>query len=470
MEATKQEREATLGEFIAKYAHLPEQGSIEWLNGRKLSFGGSEIASLIGEGYGKTKRATPKNTESQLKKLIAGKVGLDEFKGNLYTRWGNLFEHSTERFAELMFKTKLKFTGSLPGRFVGQNYSPDGLGVVKMVIDGREQYVIALFEFKAPFSKIPIGTIPNHYIPQVKTGMISIDIADIAIFINNTYRKCSVSQFDLTSSYNTDFHTLAKARTHIELKVISEVKTPIAMGFIYFSVDYEKLIDSHYYTQFDGLSTSRDVVFDSSDYDDLGLLSDSDVDSDSGDISDETDYELSLSNNLEYILSTKLKYIKTVSDILDLGAAGDSDTKSLFSMLDDGILIAHHSELFMNTNEYEVPHARLKAFISDEKKNVQSLFDNEKIFGVLPWKLLISDIIEQKRDNSFAGLIEPYIVRYCKVLHDILEDSHSEHDIYRKFYTHFSGIDVDVGIDRVIKKNIKTQILSDDMLNVLDDI
>ena len=71
-----------LEKFISDNAHLPVQGTDEWLDVRRFNIGGSEMSVITGDGG-----------FSNIKKLIASKSGLINFTGQLATRWGKMFEN-----------------------------------------------------------------------------------------------------------------------------------------------------------------------------------------------------------------------------------------------------------------------------------------------------------------------------------------------------------------------------------------
>jgi len=217
-------KEEILMNFIEKNNNAPAQRSEEWYKLKCSTIGGSEVSTVI--GY---------NPFKKLQDLVGEKAGLPEyeFKGSNATRWGTLFEAVTVKYTEDKYGIKIYETGSIEGKIDRQRYSPDGLGI----IDNK----IYLFEFKAPFSTVPIGKIPHHYIPQVQTGLLTIDIADSSRFINNMYRKCSLEDLRFDISYDTKFHIskIPKCRTPT---------MPICCGIIGFKVgennsriDYGKL-------------------------------------------------------------------------------------------------------------------------------------------------------------------------------------------------------------------------------------
>ena len=130
-----------LQRIINKNKHAAKQGSATWKLIRSVGFGGSEINKLLEHDtkYG------------GVRSLIAEKIGLLPFSGNMYTCWGKLFEPVIEQFTELIFDTKLYMTGSMPGMVAHQGYSPDGLAVVKILCvdengNDRYDYLIILFD------------------------------------------------------------------------------------------------------------------------------------------------------------------------------------------------------------------------------------------------------------------------------------------------------------------------------------
>ena len=198
-----------LNEFIEKNKHLPVQGSPAWLADRVYSIGGSEMSTITGE-----------NPYSNIEKLIALKAGFSKFSGNIATRWGKLFEFTTQMITSIIFDINIKETGSLTGAVPYQKYSPDGLAVMKIIcIDNNietNEFCIVLFEFKSPLLSIPDGCIPKHYLPQVKTGLCSIDITDFALYISNMFRKCSFGDLDLSAKYDTYFHNKDAQKINVE--------------------------------------------------------------------------------------------------------------------------------------------------------------------------------------------------------------------------------------------------------------
>jgi hypothetical protein len=225
------EKLKTIEEFIEKYSDNAEQGSDTWLLERKLKIGGSEISTV--EGF---------NPFMKLVDLVGQKIGLTKFNGNTATRWGNLFEH----VSELMFKTlflkdgyKIYNTGSIPNKVIKNHaYSPDGLCL--MEFNGVEK--IALLEFKSPSGSAPTSKVPKHYLPQVKAGLCTIDIAQIGVFANNMIRKCSLDQLDFSIEYDTAYHR----DTEIKLK---NINTTISNGIIFFSINENNL--DLFYSEFD---------------------------------------------------------------------------------------------------------------------------------------------------------------------------------------------------------------------------
>jgi hypothetical protein len=215
-----------LDAFTDFYHYLPSQGGANWLLGRALGIGGSEMSVL-----------TDENQYKDMRNLIAGKVKLPEgaFNGSVATRWGNIFEPVLTLYVEFLLNVKIFETGSIPGvlkRPDGkpvQNYSPDGLAVAKKsdygyVIDQTSQQyfnindssnkrfkelpeeLILLFEFKNPYMRLPKGVVKRDYLAQPKAGMCTIPITDATLFVDGVLRKCSIRDFDLTSAYDTKFH------------------------------------------------------------------------------------------------------------------------------------------------------------------------------------------------------------------------------------------------------------------------
>ena len=249
---------------------MPEQRSNKWLEMRKFGFGGSEVASLLGI-----------NPYMKEKDLIRQKIGIVETKwnGNIYTRWGVVQEENTKRFIELIFNMNIEEINILKGAIDGQLYSPDGIGVVNLryfdyeMSKALNKYFYTLFEFKAPFCRIPSGIIPKEYMPQIQSGLSVIDDIDNALFVNALYRMCSLTQFGLNNSYNINFHSSDKNKNY------KPDSNPIALGII---VIYQNNESKKKFKEFyEKYEHDKDVVSDESDYDDAF----DDV-SDNGDIFD----------------------------------------------------------------------------------------------------------------------------------------------------------------------------------------
>ena len=82
--------------FIDNHAHLPEQGSDEWLTQRLDRIGGSEISSVLKQ-----------NKNKSVNKLVMEKLNFDKFTGNVITYWGNVFEDLISLYWEDVFKCKI---------------------------------------------------------------------------------------------------------------------------------------------------------------------------------------------------------------------------------------------------------------------------------------------------------------------------------------------------------------------------
>ncbi len=200
-------KQQILQEFLNKHKDLPKQGSSEWLNQRKLTVGGSQIATLMGV-----------NKYENVRSFVKTKMDMYSFKKEAPLWFGNLMEPCIEQFVEIEYNTKTYETGSLPCEFNNHlSYSPDGLCIIskdklkkvmsKEELDsmGSDKESVILLEFKSPFMrKIKYGEVPEYYIPQPLLGMEIIDIAEASIFIECVFRFCSYS--DLFNNKYSYYH------------------------------------------------------------------------------------------------------------------------------------------------------------------------------------------------------------------------------------------------------------------------
>lgn len=209
--------------FIKQWSFLPEQGTKEWLAMRGI--GGSEMKLLL----------------TNMAELVLRKITSTEMQSMLPMVWGTVLEPVIRKITEMIFKIDIYESGSIPSCQVkGKTYSMDGLGLTKLRFQKWNStnkyfwtYVISLFEFKCPFSRvIKQSEIYPDYIPQVKSGLSDIDISQIGIYIEGVFRICN-------------FEDLGYNRQIINWLQPSNGQKPISWGFIGFYVDNVDFISDY---------------------------------------------------------------------------------------------------------------------------------------------------------------------------------------------------------------------------------
>ena len=411
-----------LENFINKNKDLAEQGSQKWLNERKYIIGGSEISTLIG-----------KNPFSNIERLIAEKVDLCSFTGNTACRWGNLFEMVTQLIFKAMFvekPDKIYSTGSVPHKTIkNHSYSPDGLCCIGFK-ENNLVYKNTLLEFKSPYSSIPTTKVPTHYLPQVKAGLCTIDIAESAIFVNNMFRKCTLNQLDFTTNYDNSYHRDTE-------KKLKDIDIAIANGIIIFSITLDNLfIFEEKYKQLDTKSNNYNQSY--MDFCDDSSGSEFDP--------DENAYFDDNSNILYKIKQAINNYNEcqyNPKDMFDLGNA----TKELFDqfldLLDDKFIDIKYikpqiNKIALNDNVANLIIPNELNYIKDNLDTICKKYNMEKILSkftkkckidksipiaYLPWKLLRSSNIIVEKEIDYLDNIKENIDNCINIVKDINSNS-----------------------------------------------
>lgn len=225
MEGKKQ---ALIDWVTDKNANNVKQGDDEWHNRKRVTIGGSSIATII--------NANPySNIYSFVRQRIA-----NEKIDNDAVHWGNLFEPIIKEYVESVLSCDILGENIYVqcDKYDGYNeyisYSPDGLGIVNR----NSVPTNVLFEFKCPFTRIPTDKPPVYYVPQVKMGMDVLKLPEVGALIEGYFRRCSWDDLGLNNKYNND---LDKAPPK---KPLDSVKCMGYIGFTFTSRD--SLVDDIY--------------------------------------------------------------------------------------------------------------------------------------------------------------------------------------------------------------------------------
>ena len=225
----------------------PVQGSEEWLNLRIPSggsirgrIGGSDMASLIGL-----------NPYKSFNKMMQEKLGLIQktFPQKLFCWFGLLMEEVAVKIFEKNYNTKVmcKDISLIDIKLNQSIYSPDGIcclpiniksgGIILRPCEKDDNVAPVLVEIKCPLVR-PImddNNVPIHYMPQLQAGLLNIDITKAAIFIDNTFRFCSVESINNEGEFNSKLHAY-------DLKITEGIE--LEKGFIILSGDLPDNIET----------------------------------------------------------------------------------------------------------------------------------------------------------------------------------------------------------------------------------
>ncbi len=436
-----------LDALLEKNKDLAPQGSDKWLAERQYSVGGSEMSVI-----------TKDNPYSKLDRLVAQKIKFVNFTGNIATRWGKLFEDNTTRLCEILMDidSGVKETGSLEGAAPNQRYSPDGLAVIKMVCletdpdDPEneievEQYCIVLFEYKSPYSAIPNGTIPKHYMPQVKTGLCSIPITDFAIFINNMFRKCAFKDLGPSITYDTTFHDKDEKNKANKYK-------PLAFGLILFyqTKEQKKRFYKKYKTTIEYVEPTYDTSCSDSDSD----SSDADNFFNRASNKPTRPKQPAFTDNMQlhkYIYSRYSKDPKQRHDTRDFGKSFYRNFNDILQIYDDKffsirycdphILAEYNNNTFLAAQDITMGTDDCKETLADYTRQIESgMVQTEAgarpLIGFLPWKLFKSDIIYEPRDPEYVNKYSDDIQSAIAIVKDIVAKETNDEKI-KLFKHHF---------------------------------
>jgi putative phage-type endonuclease len=191
--------------YNKKFKYLSEQGSDDWLEGRRFAFGGSEMAMVLDKD--------PYHTFSDMLERKLTKT----FEEQDCTEWGKMFEPVAKLFIEKQKQTKIHEFGSIPHSYYPVCYSPDGILVDEKLDD------LILLEIKSPIYR-GVHSVPAHYLHQVLTGMCVIHVK-YCLFAQFRFRRCAIWLDPTSPSYDRVYHKEYRRR--------EPDKRPIAFGYLY---------------------------------------------------------------------------------------------------------------------------------------------------------------------------------------------------------------------------------------------
>lgn len=452
------EKKTMLLQYIGSLAKAPAQKSKEWYAIKATTIGGSEVATVLGLNPYRTRTA-----------LIAEKLNMcRKFYGNLYTRWGNLFEHITKNYTEVVFGIdEIHETGSIPGVIERQRYSPDGLGIVRLLCaDDTYDYFVVLFEFKSPFSSIPNNTIPSHYMPQVQTGLLSIPIADIGIFVNNCYRKCALQDLTFNDTYDFKFHKSDFKKKKSAL----DGESTLACGIIgfYQTIDhYEKFLDENGYADPSDSDEDLDDTSNHFYYQHTAISATTAFSklSDTGYTMNGND-----TGGTKYFTDVDLEILKASKDApIDFGESSVEILSRLLELYEEKRVHAVYYPIIINdsaVNQLDViqTHNLQQNNSVNNPNKLGRIYKqrfinhcNEKNLapvGYLPWKLMKSDIIVTDRDDNWLEKIKGPVESILTEIDEIAKSPDPNAAYESRYGTKKTECsDVDIDAMRSISKN-----------------
>lgn len=448
-----------LSKYISKIGVAPQQRTADWYAIRKTTIGGSEIATVIGL-----------NPYGGVRNLIARKLGIEKFNGNPATRWGNLFEGVTQQWAEkvLQMEEGIREAGSIEGIIDRQRYSPDGLGVVRLLDDeDNPDYYIILFEFKAPFRSLPNGKIPHHYVPQIQTGMMNISLVEYSIFINNCYRKCALEDFKFNGVYDKKYHD----GDYKKRKYGLERETPYACGIICF---YHTMDDYYEICDYIGFGSDDD---DEDAYQYMLNITENNTTNESK-LANNTDEDNTYPDNFYREMDDEL-LLDTREALMDLGSAPERMVNRITELHDDKrvsavyypmvINYAHSNTLdIIETHKLEQDEKKTK----DPQRYAQKCIDafeakckkqNLCGIGYLPWKLMRSDIILEERDPNWEEKIRKPVEDTLTLMDKIQKSPNPIEEYYNTFPQYNTEVTTEESVEEAVS-------WATDIMGVIDNV
>lgn len=354
------------------------QHSAEWHAAKTYTIGGSQIATLMG-----------KNHFSSVSDIILSKIGVEPRRSSMIIHWGLLFEQLNKRYVEHDKSTKI--IGSdifVPGP-PNTSYSPDGLAVIE-----REpgKYVRALLEFKCPFSRVPDGRIPQHYVPQVKFGLdILREVTDIGLFVDAVFRRCLWG--DLGRNPHHDRKLVDRA----------EGIPPLAYGFIGFYLD---------------VASAKQRT----------------IDADPGELARRKSALITAYKAEFEVGSSANKWMSN-----DLGEASVGLLEAVLAAYNIGILAPWYSEMIFVDDSYDESAAF--AMITNELDKYEGGLEGTTLnFGILPYKLFVVQYNYIDREDGFVERWRPQIDRVINIVRKCMEaPPDKKMDVYNEMIASIEG-------------------------------
>lgn len=173
--------------FCEEVSKCPPQHSEEWYEKKKDTIGGSEMDS-VERGYKKRARG----------RKPTGRVYVSDA-----LQWGTFWEDTPKTILSELCGLCVIVPGAIDGLKDGDKtlsvYSADGVALATKDcsvagVDIKKDDII-LIEIKCPYTRIPNGQVPERYMPQVLSGLDTINVCDYAIFIDTYIRTCKLRWF-----------------------------------------------------------------------------------------------------------------------------------------------------------------------------------------------------------------------------------------------------------------------------------
>mgnify|MGYP006157921093 CR=1 FL=1 len=183
---------------------VKNQRSPEWFSYKGCRIGGSEISNIC--------KLSSKNVNTFINNFLYNKIDRKRFFISACT-WGILFEDEIQKYCEVKYNTKIYNFGVLQSQEVrGMCYSPDGVAI----IDGSA----VLFEFKCPYSRIPLPNIIKYdYLCQINAGLNIIKSCNTAYFCEGEFKVCKLKDLFNKNIFNTNVNNAEINRNFIDLYV-----------------------------------------------------------------------------------------------------------------------------------------------------------------------------------------------------------------------------------------------------------